>query len=43
MSLVVFNVPIFMSLFTLEEFREKANSIIDLIVTGLAKQNQTPQ
>ena len=41
MSLVVFNVPIFMSLFSLEEFKEKANSIIELIVTGLAKRDQT--
>ncbi len=40
MSLVVFNVPIFMSLFSLEEFKEKANSIINLIVTGLAKPDQ---
>ena len=37
MSLVVFNGPIFMSLYSLEEFKEKANSIIELIVTGLAK------
>ncbi len=40
MSLVVFNVPIFMSLYSLEEFKEKANSIIELIVTGLAKPDQ---
>jgi len=43
MSLVVFNVPIFMSLFSLEEFKEKAKSIIELIVTGLAKPDQTSQ
>jgi len=40
MSLVVFNVPIFMSLFSLEEFKKKARSIIELIVTGLAKPDQ---
>jgi len=40
MSLVVFNVPIFMSLYSLEEFKEKANFIIELIVTGLANLNQ---
>jgi len=40
MSLVIFNVPTFMSLYSLEEFKEKATSIIDLIVTGLAKPNQ---
>ncbi len=40
MSLVVFNVPIFMSLFSLDEFKEKANSIIELIVTGLSKPDQ---
>jgi len=37
MSLVVFNVPTFMSLYSLEEFREKAVSVIELIVSGLAK------
>lgn len=37
MSLVIFTVPIFMSLYSLEEFRVKANSIIELLVTGLAK------
>ena len=40
MSLVVFNVPIFMSLYSLEEFKEKASSIIELIVTGLRKPDQ---
>jgi len=40
MSLVVFNVPTFMSLYSLEEFKEKATSIIELIVTGLAKPDQ---
>ncbi len=40
MSLVVFTVPIFMSLYSLEEFKEKANFIIELIVTGLANLNQ---
>ena len=40
MSLVVFNVPIFMSLYSLEEFKEKASSIIKLIVTGLRKPDQ---
>ena len=39
-SLIVFNVPIFMSLYSLEEFKEKANSIIELFVTGLAKHGQ---
>ena len=37
MSLVVFNVPTFMSLYSLEEFREKTVSVIELIVSGLAK------
>ena len=37
MSLVVFNVPTFMSLYSLEEFREKAVSVIELIVSGLTK------
>ena len=40
MSLVIFTVPIFMNLYSLEEFRVKANSIIELIVTGLADLNQ---
>lgn len=40
MSLVIFNVPIFMSLYSPEEFKEKANSVIELIVTGLANLNQ---
>ena len=40
LSLVVFTVPIFMSLYSLEEFKDKANSIIELIVTGLANPNQ---
>ena len=40
MSLVVFNVPIFMGLYSLEEFKEKAMSIIELVVTGLAKPDQ---
>ena len=40
MSLVVFNVPTFMSLYSLEEFREKAVSVIELIVSGLVKPEQ---
>ncbi|RKZ70931.1 MAG: hypothetical protein DRQ48_05135 [Gammaproteobacteria bacterium] len=40
MSLVIFNVPTFMSLYSLEEFGEKAVSVIELIVSGLAKHNQ---
>ncbi len=40
MSLVVFNVPIFMGLYSLEEFKKKANSIIELIVNGLVNHNQ---
>jgi AcrR family transcriptional regulator len=40
MSLVVFNVPTFMSLYSLEEFREKAVSAIELIVSGLGKPEQ---
>jgi len=40
MSLIIFNVPSFMSLYSLEEFKEKAKSIIELIVTGLEKSNQ---
>ena len=38
-SLVVFNVPIFMSLYTLEEFKEKADSMVELLVNGLAKRH----
>jgi len=37
MSLVIFNVPTFMSLYSHEEFREKAISVIELIATGLVK------
>jgi len=37
MSLVIFNVPTFMSLYSVEEFREKAIAVIELIVTGLVK------
>jgi AcrR family transcriptional regulator len=40
MSLVVFNVPTFMSLYSLEEFKEKAVSVIELIVTGLVIHKQ---
>ena len=40
MSLIIFNVPSFMSLYSLEEFKEKAKSVIELIVTGLEKSNQ---
>ena len=40
MSLVVFNVPIFMGLYSLEEFKTKAMSIIELIVNGLVNRNQ---
>lgn len=40
MSLIIFNVPSFMSLYSLEEFKEKAKSVIELIVTGLKKSNQ---
>ncbi len=36
MSLVVFNVPIFMTLYALEEFEKKSLSIVDLIINGLA-------
>ncbi len=39
MSLIIFNVPSFMSLYSLEEFKEKAKSVIELIVTGLKKSN----
>jgi len=39
MSLIIFNVPSFMSLYSLEEFKEKAKSVIELIVTGLEKSN----
>ena len=37
MSLVIFNVPTFMSLYSHEEFREQAISVIELIATGLVK------
>ena len=37
-SLIVFNVPIFMSLYSPEQFKEKAIAIVELIVNGLAKQ-----
>jgi AcrR family transcriptional regulator len=37
MSLVIFNVPTFMSLYSHEEFREKAISVIELIASGLVK------
>jgi len=40
MSLINFNVPSFMSLYSLEEFKEKAKSVIELIITGLEKSNQ---
>jgi len=40
MSLVIFNVPTFMSLYSVEEFREKAIAVIELIVSGLTKHNQ---
>ena len=36
-SLIVFNVPIFMSLYSHEQFKEKAIAIVELIVLGLAK------
>jgi AcrR family transcriptional regulator len=36
-SLIVFNVPIFMSLYTHEQFKEKAIAVVELIVLGLAK------
>ena len=38
-SLVIFNVPIFMSLYSLEQFEEKAVSIVELIVNGIAKRH----
>ena len=37
MSLIIFNVPSFMSLYSLEQFEEKAISIVELLVSGLAK------
>ena len=37
MSFVIFNVPIFMTLYSLEQFKEKAISVVELIVNGLAK------
>lgn len=36
-SLIVFNVPIFMSLYSHEQFKEKAIAVVELIVLGLAK------
>lgn len=39
MSLIVFNVPIFMSLYSHEQFKEKAISIVELIIHGLSKRN----
>jgi len=38
-SLVAFNVPIFMSLYSLEEFKKKAASMVELLVNGLAKRH----
>ncbi len=38
-SLVVFNVPIFMRLYSLEQFKEKAGSMVELLVNGLAKRH----
>lgn len=38
-SLVAFNVPIFMSLYSLEEFKEKATSMVELLVNGLVKRH----
>ncbi len=40
LSLVIFNVPTFMSLYSIEEFKEQAISVIELIVNGLAKPDQ---
>jgi len=37
MSLIIFNVPSFMSLYSLEQFEEKAILIVELLVSGLAK------
>jgi AcrR family transcriptional regulator len=37
--LVLFDVPIFMPLFTKEEFEKKAHSVIKLLVSGLTKKN----
>lgn len=38
-SLILFNVPIFMNLYSYEQFKEKAIAIVDLIVHGLAKRS----
>ena len=38
-SLVIFNVPIFMNLYSLEQFKEKAVAIVELIVNGIAKRH----
>jgi AcrR family transcriptional regulator len=38
MSLVIFNVPIFMNLYSHEQFEEKAISLVELVVNGLTKQ-----
>ena len=37
--LILFDVPIFMPLFTKEEFEKKAHAVIKLLVTGLTKKN----
>ena len=38
-SLIIFNVPIFMTLYSQEQFEEKAIAIVELIVHGLSKRN----
>jgi len=38
-SLVVFNVPIFMRLYSLEQFKEKAGLMVELLVNGLANRH----
>ena len=39
-SLVVFDVPLFMTLYSLEEFREKAGGVFSLLLQGLQKRDQ---
>ena len=36
-AIVVFDVPLFMSLYPLEEFKEKARNVVNLILEGLKK------
>ena len=36
-SIAVFDIPLFMNFYTLEEFQQRANEVVDLILDGLLK------